>query len=312
MPSKLAGENDSIGGILALLLLGIITCITTVQLLLPPGMTMQAFQAWISPTEDPEHSAPALISDPSTIEVPVTAEITLPPIPSQTIAPELPALGRTVDAGRVAPQRAAEPPMPAKAAVADRSSAPIPEAARDKPGQPGLHQSGRRSTQQVPGQRDKTSAPVAEFAASEAVVSTDRAGFEAGVDRHDSQDCAPLFSVGFVHDGIQPLDSDLFDKARRLRDWFERHPQAELLVEGRADASGPEEYNLFISHRRAKAVYNLLARVGIPEARMSIRALGEYAPLEGLSPQSAKNRRVSLRIEGVRACSNPLNNGNNR
>jgi peptidoglycan-associated lipoprotein len=124
------------------------------------------------------------------------------------------------------------------------------------------------------------------------------------VDSTIAQECAPLFFVTFERGSVKPRDKDLSVKASKLAQWLNRHPAAKLLVEGHADAYGPEELNLFISHRRAKAVLAVLTSVGVSESQMTIRAFGEYSPLAGLPPESAQNRRVSLRIENVSACKN--------
>jgi flagellar motor protein MotB len=124
--------------------------------------------------------------------------------------------------------------------------------------------------------------------------------------------CAPLFSVQFVRGGIHPIDMKLNEKAAKLREWLRLHPGITVLVEGHADASGPEEFNLFISHRRAKVVSEILLSSGVTEKQMALRAFGEYSPLIGVPPESEKNRRVSLRIEGVRACQYAQSNGDIR
>jgi outer membrane protein OmpA-like peptidoglycan-associated protein len=302
---KLLGENDSIWSILTLLLVGIITCITTVQLLLSPGMTMETFKAWISPAGYPEQAPKSPIPD--------TTPIDRLPGSGDAAIPDLPALGLEIETGPDDTQVSRDGSLRTEAPVQDQSIHLQPRTGPGKSRIPDMHRDDRRSSSPpASSEIEGTSEAPAEFAANEALAITDPTGLGSSAERDDARDCAPLFHVRFLYDGIQPLDPDLAEKAHRLRAWLTLHPQVELLVEGHADASGPDEYNLFISHRRAKAVYNRLVDNGIPEQRMAIRALGEYSPLEGLPPESAKNRRVTLRIEGVRACSSLISDGNNR
>ncbi|MGD8932022.1 MAG: OmpA family protein [Chromatiales bacterium] len=297
--NNLLGENDSIWGILALLLVGIITSITTVQLLLPQGMTMETFRAWLSPAEYPAHSPRP--------PIPAISSINVVPGSDDVSIPDLPPLGYKDEIGHDDTETSVDGSLPAKVSVSGDLATAQSNTGLGKSHSARVTQSARSHLSQTASKAGQASAAHAEFAANETFASSDLAGAEPA----DSLDCAPLFIVRFLYDGIQPLDSDLAEKGRRLRAWLDLHPQAELLVEGHADASGPDEYNLFISHRRAKVVYNLLADAGIAKERMAIRALGEYSPLAGLPPESAKNRCVTLRIEGVRACSNLLNDGNN-
>ena len=78
---------------------------------------------------------------------------------------------------------------------------------------------------------------------------------------------------------------------------------------GHTDASGTEEYNLLLSHRRAKAVEKILIDAGISKHHLVTRALGEQEPLENLPVQSEKNRRASIRIMDLEECINPLISG---
>jgi outer membrane protein OmpA-like peptidoglycan-associated protein len=124
-----------------------------------------------------------------------------------------------------------------------------------------------------------------------------------------ANDCAPLFYVQFQRGSSLPIDSNLKEKTTKLSEWLSRHPDTILLVEGHSDSSGPEEVNLLISHRRAVAVSQLLSNAGISDTQLTIRAFGEYAPLPGLPSESEKNRRVTLHVDGARACPNAISDG---
>ncbi len=116
------------------------------------------------------------------------------------------------------------------------------------------------------------------------------------------RDCPPLFTVTFDRGNIRPIELDLNKKATKLRDWLNFHPETILHIEGHTDSTGPEELNLLISHRRAKVVYELLARAGIAKNQMLKRAFGEHTPLAGLPTKSGNNRRVFLRTGKAHEC----------
>lgn len=134
---------------------------------------------------------------------------------------------------------------------------------------------------------------------------------QVGIDKPAIQACPPLFFVHFKSSGVRPIDPDLSVKVKKLQVWLSTHPNAKLIIEGHTDSHGAEEWNLLISHRRAKMVEKILASVGVPHSQMTVRALGEYAPFEGHSPESAINRRVTLRLSEADPCPTDFNPGDN-
>lgn len=71
-----------------------------------------------------------------------------------------------------------------------------------------------------------------------------------------------------------------------------------VVIEGHTDAHGSDQYNAQLSQRRAQAVKRyLVAMHGIEPARLRAVGLGEQAPLRGLEPYAAENRRVQFRGE---------------
>jgi outer membrane protein OmpA-like peptidoglycan-associated protein len=65
-----------------------------------------------------------------------------------------------------------------------------------------------------------------------------------------------------------------------------------FLIEGHTDAQGSRAYNLDLSHRRAKAVADYLASLGVSRDRFDVRGYGFDKPLPGRSAVSQDNRRV--------------------
>mgnify|MGYP003627292508 CR=1 FL=1 len=73
---------------------------------------------------------------------------------------------------------------------------------------------------------------------------------------------------------------------------------APLIVSGHTDTSGPAQYNLGLSARRAEAVVDILGQLGIDASRINVSATGEEdlaVPTADGVVESA-NRRVEIRL----------------
>ncbi len=73
-------------------------------------------------------------------------------------------------------------------------------------------------------------------------------------------------------------------------------PFATVLVEGHTDSIGSDAYNMGLSDRRAKAVFDYLSSRGVNPARMSSVGYGETRPIADNSTDEGRqqNRRVML------------------
>jgi outer membrane protein OmpA-like peptidoglycan-associated protein len=70
---------------------------------------------------------------------------------------------------------------------------------------------------------------------------------------------------------------------------------ARIAVVGHTDATGPDDYNLELSRRRARAVEAYLAGShGVDPGRLGVRGMGEGRPLPGLDGLDPRNRRVEF------------------
>lgn len=65
-----------------------------------------------------------------------------------------------------------------------------------------------------------------------------------------------------------------------------------FLIEGHTDSSGGRSYNLLLSQRRAAAVADYIASLGVERDRLRTRGFGYDRPLPGHSTDSPENRRV--------------------
>lgn len=70
-------------------------------------------------------------------------------------------------------------------------------------------------------------------------------------------------------------------------------------VTGHADRSGPDDYNMRLSMRRAEAVANFMAAQGVPQRDMAIQAEGESQPLVPTADgvKEPQNRRVMINVQ---------------
>jgi peptidoglycan-associated lipoprotein len=87
----------------------------------------------------------------------------------------------------------------------------------------------------------------------------------------------PLADVFFAYDSI-----DLSEEARaslqKNLEWLKRWTSTKILVEGHADSRGTNEYNLALAERRADAVRDYLASLGLAADRVTIVSKGEEQP----------------------------------
>lgn len=86
----------------------------------------------------------------------------------------------------------------------------------------------------------------------------------------------------------------LSDFAKTLNNYAD----TDILIEGHADATGPEDYNLKLSKQRADAVGNFLESVGVKTSRVDEKGYGEAQPVADNSTDigRAKNRRVDIAV----------------
>jgi len=124
---------------------------------------------------------------------------------------------------------------------------------------------------------------------------------EVNVERVDEE----TLRVSFDSDILFAVDSavlssesmaSLDEFAQVMRDF----PKTAILVQGYTDSTGSEQYNMQLSERRAKAVYNHLALREVEQARMAAIGYGEGYPVaDNATPEGrARNRRVSILVKG--------------
>jgi OOP family OmpA-OmpF porin len=96
--------------------------------------------------------------------------------------------------------------------------------------------------------------------------------------------------------------SDFVDEIDALGAFLQKNPNAYVLLEGYTDSTGPEEYNLGLSLRRAESISNyLMDNFNITSERVVVNYYGEANPAASNSTSEgrAMNRRVEVAVGGL-------------
>jgi peptidoglycan-associated lipoprotein len=97
--------------------------------------------------------------------------------------------------------------------------------------------------------------------------------------------------------------SDLRDDARATLSssaaWLKARSAVEVVIEGHCDERGTIEYNLALGQRRANAVRDYLARLGVSGTRLTTTSYGEERPADAGQGEGAwsRNRRAEFNLE---------------
>jgi OOP family OmpA-OmpF porin len=137
--------------------------------------------------------------------------------------------------------------------------------------------------------RDATGAARCRQAFESAIGEVERA-LTAGVDQ--------VYIVFFAWDraDISPVAQEIL---RQVAEDVAAGRTARLVLAGHADRSGPEDYNMQLSERRARAVAAALIQLGVPAEAMELTWFGETMPRvpteDGV--REPQNRRVEITFE---------------
>jgi outer membrane protein OmpA-like peptidoglycan-associated protein len=84
----------------------------------------------------------------------------------------------------------------------------------------------------------------------------------------------------------------------KLGEILNKYEDTEILIEGHTDSTGPEEYNMDLSIRRANSVGNYLAIQEVSPARFTLMGYGEKQPIAPNETVDGRkqNRRVEIAI----------------
>ena len=106
-----------------------------------------------------------------------------------------------------------------------------------------------------------------------------------------------LNNIFFAVDAYE-LDPRSRTELREIIQFLEDNPEISIRIEGHTDNTGSESYNMELSGKRAKAVYDYLLAKGIDKERLSYKGFGMLKPLaENTTEENrALNRRIEFRI----------------
>ena len=104
------------------------------------------------------------------------------------------------------------------------------------------------------------------------------------------------------------LDAIARETLDRQAAWIMTHYDKEILVEGHADERAPDDYNLGLGRRRAKAVVDYFTSKGLTRARFTYRSFGEGKPVIDEPGDIQINRRAVTVILGEEATDSVVDN----
>jgi OOP family OmpA-OmpF porin len=104
-------------------------------------------------------------------------------------------------------------------------------------------------------------------------------------------------NVFYAFDSAKPLGYST-SATNYVANFLKKNPGVSVEVKGFADELGPEDYNIKLSEKRAKAVYNLLISAGIDSSRLSYKGYGEDTSVDKSSPEARQlARRASFEVK---------------
>jgi OOP family OmpA-OmpF porin len=109
---------------------------------------------------------------------------------------------------------------------------------------------------------------------------------------------APSYMVFFDWDRSNLSDQAL-NTIRQAAGQYKTRGNARITATGHTDKSGPENYNMALSLRRANAVKDALVREGVPATAIAVIGRGESQPLVQTADgvREPQNRRVEIVIQ---------------
>ena len=111
-----------------------------------------------------------------------------------------------------------------------------------------------------------------------------------------------LTDVYFDYDQADLREADRISLTRN-GEAMKKYDFLTVTIEGHADERGTIEYNLTLSDRRARVVYDYMTSIGIPGSRIKAIAYGKEIPVCSESNEDCwqRNRRAHLAVTGKTA-----------
>jgi outer membrane protein OmpA-like peptidoglycan-associated protein len=92
---------------------------------------------------------------------------------------------------------------------------------------------------------------------------------------------------------IKSVAYPMLDEASYI---LKKNPELNVEIDGHTDSTGPADYNMKLSERRANAVMEYFVSKGVAAEQLTIKGFGLTKPAAGNDTEEgrAKNRRVEL------------------
>lgn len=115
----------------------------------------------------------------------------------------------------------------------------------------------------------------------------------------DQNGCPVLynFEINFDYNSAK-IKPEYMEKIKEFADYLKKHPEVKAEIQGYTDNKGNYDYNMVLSEKRAKAVYEALVKLGISKDRLSFAGYGPNNPVASNDTEEgrAKNRRVVAKL----------------
>lgn len=104
-------------------------------------------------------------------------------------------------------------------------------------------------------------------------------------------------NVYYAFDSAKPLAYST-SAASYVANFLKKNPGVSVEIKGYADEIGPEDYNMKLSERRAKAVYDIIVASGVDASRLSYKGYGEDTSVDKSSADARQlARRASFEVK---------------
>lgn len=106
-----------------------------------------------------------------------------------------------------------------------------------------------------------------------------------------------LNNVFFAFDDTT-LSTDSFAELNRVVELLNERGSIKIEIVGHTDNTGPEDYNMILSQRRAQSVADYISNKGVDKIRIEVKYFGETQPISENDTREGrkKNRRVEFKI----------------
>ncbi len=124
--------------------------------------------------------------------------------------------------------------------------------------------------------------------------------FPSTVDKNTKAGKGDIFRLNNVEfdNNSSYLKKPSYKELDKVVEFLKMNADKHIRILGHTDYIASDEYNQWLSERRAKRVYDYLAEKGIPEGRMEFVGFGKKLPIADNSTEEgrAQNRRVEMEI----------------